>query len=237
MAKKQVVKNEAASFTEKNLSSGHATTAKRDAFHLVWYPPFPNKSKPPYVVGKTRDKNLWYLSKGTKQGDPNTLSEGHNVDYLRTYIEMSYYRELILPLNITPIFTQEYSTQLTNKITQYSTLGGNTLISFGAMPKKISLRVSVVKAGRHWVPFTSMLEAMTQLSGNPTKYSGSLVLYGYDAVVPSKARKYKVMVESLSPSIKATENIISYDVTMLVSVDYSSDTPSDWGRLNSVKKG
>lgn len=218
-------------------------TASTVSHQLVWYPPFPDSSQAPYVVGKTRKKYMWEEVKSTKEESRRAgnksysyLMEGQNVDYVKQYTEMSYYRELVLPMGIMPIFAQEYTAQLTNKITQYSTLGGNTLISFGPMPKKLSMRISIVRAGNHWVPFAAMLETFAHLSGNQARYSGSLVLYAYDRIKVSRARKYKVMMETMSPSFRTEkQNIIDYDVTMLVAVDYSADIPSDWGRLVPAK--
>ncbi len=217
-------------------------TAKGTNYQLVWYPPFPRKGVPPYVVGKSREAGLTGIKKSTEAESKiagkayNYLLENQNMDYVKTYTDMSFYRELILPLNTIPVISQEYSPQLVNKITQYSTLGGNTLISFGPMPRKISMRVAVIKAGSHWVPFTAMLETFAHLSGAQARYSGSLVLYAYDRINISKARKYKVLVETLSPSFKAEkQGVIDYDMTLLVAVDYSADTPSDWGRLAPAK--
>lgn len=214
-------------------------TAKNTKYHLVWYPPFPMKDgkHEPYVVGRTIENQLTPLKRSTSKeaaraGGSYTYRTEHTVaDYLKTFTEMGYSRELILPMGELPLFAQEYSSQATNKITQYSTLGGNSLISFGPLPKKITLRASLIKAGDHWVPFAAMIEAMSNMSGSQAKYSGSLVLYGYDKISIAKTRKYKVMIESVTSSHSATKQIIDYDITFLVSVDYSSEIPSDWGRL------
>lgn len=203
-------------------------SASNSAYSLVWYPAI-SQGIQPYVVGRTKDANL-------TEG-PSGLTPKINGNYTNTFLQTSYTRQLILPFNTMPCFAQEYSPQLTNKVVQYNTLAGNTLITFGEGVRKIGLKIVIIKAGIHWIPFNSMLEAMTLLSGNQARYSGALVLYGFDRAKPGTARKYKVIIEQLNPVYRADKNnVIEYDLSMLVAQDYSMDQSSDWGRLGSTPK-
>lgn len=156
-------------------------------------------------------------------------------DPMQVLLEKANVRKIIIPLNSKLSMAQEYAPQLPTKITQYSTLSGNSVTTFGEGIKKIGLRVSVIKIRNFWLPYQVGLEALAKISSNPGRYYGSLYLLGFDATQKSLPRKYKVVIESLSFSIRSDRNnIMDADISILVVHDFN--TPNgrkvgQWGRL------
>lgn len=158
-----------------------------------------------------------------------------NYDFMKILLEKANIRKIIIPLNSKISSAQEYAPQMPNKVTQYATLGGNSVTVFGEGIKKIGIRMSVVKAGNFWVPYHTGLEAISKISGNPSRYYGSLYLMGFDATQVAKPRKYKVVIESLSFSHRSDKNnIMDADISILVVHDFNTPVgrkSGQWGRL------
>lgn len=184
----------------------------------------PNLSKS--LTKRTQTSNR--LS-GLKVESENYPVEG---DFLQNLMALGNTNDITLPFNTSICLAQEYTPQITNKVAAYSTLAGNSIVAFGQGIKKIGLKITIIKADKFWIPYAAGLEAMTVMSGNPTRYLGSLFLHGFDITNPAAARKYKVVVESLTPVTRTDKNTtIDFDMTLLVAYDYSSERYDRWGKL------
>ena len=162
----------------------------------------------------------------------NTLIPRMGMDYVSTYLNLGHDTIIHFPLNSSMVLAREYGAQSPNRIVQYQTLSGTSVSSFGQGIKKIALKVTIIKAGILWIPYASALEALAELSGNNYRYSGALFLNGFDQSNPGKARRYKVIVDSISNSTSSdTNNIVNYDISFLVTFDYSSSRLGSWGKL------
>lgn len=154
-------------------------------------------------------------------------------DLLQFYLSNSTDYDISLPFNTGICLAQEYTPQITNKIASYSTLAGNSVVAFGQGIRKLGLKITIIKADKFWVPFSAALEAFTILSGSPTRYLGSLYFNSFDLTNPAAVRKYKVVVESLTPIYRTDRNTtVDFDMNFLVTYDYSSDKYGRWGKLN-----
>ena len=185
-----------------------------------------------YYPGDT----IKYVKRGHNKTIPvkvdGALQPSKNIDYLETFLNLAQDTILYLPLNSNIIRSREYSPQAPNRIVQYQTLSGTSVTTFGSGVKKIALKVQIIKAGKLWVPYAAALEALAEVSGNGYRYNGSLFLQGFDQSKTTNARRYKVVIESVSNSTSADmNNVISYDINFLVTYDYSASRLGTWGKL------
>jgi len=182
----------------------------------------------------TRSQLVKKTSVTSRTKNITTQSENMPVegDFLQTLLSLGNTHDITLPFNTSICLTQEYTPQITNKIASYATLAGNSVVAFGQGIRKIGMKVTIIKAAPYHIPYTAALEAMTIMSGAPTRYLGGLFLHSFDSANPAAARKYKVVVESLTPVYRSDRNTtIDFDMTLLVAYDYSADRYGRWGRL------
>ena len=219
-------------------------TQDNQRYQLIWKAGF-NNTNNRIVIGSPNLQTLLTQPKGyneaankrsIKAGKPeesvSNVIPVNNVDFVQAYLKFANTHDIVIPFNTSICLAQEYSPQITNKIASYSTLGGNSVVSFGQGIKKIGMKISIIKAGAYWIPYNAALEALTVISGQSSRYLGSLFLNGFDLANTSKARKYKVVVESLTPSFRSDRNTtIDYDLNMIVVYDYSSERIGKWGKL------
>ena len=224
--------------------------AEGSLFALIWKPTFYDAKKKPYVIGESTADKLETLTKsdgksslkdmynqtfsGSLRNTPVTTDAASpkNADFLTALLTSSHTTQLVLPLSSSIVHTKEYSYQLPNRVLQQQTLLGNSTVTFGRGIKKIALKTVIVKLGSHWAPYVAALEALTEISGNGYRYNGSLFLYGYNQSNPGTARKYRVTIESLSHNMSSdTNNLINYDINMIVNHDYSGQRLGVLGKL------
>jgi len=200
-------------------------TLKR--YQLQWKPSF--SAQKTIILGE----NTEYLNESNQRvgTDPNFFS-------LSTIINSAYDSRLVLPFNTSVALAEEYTPQIKNKVVKYETLGGNSITTFGQAIRQVGLKIKIIKAGRHWEIYEKGLEAMSYLSGNQTRFYGSLYLLGYDMFADGTenlAGRYKVVIESLDFSHRSSENtVLSASLLMSVLHDYghySSQKRRKWGSL------
>lgn len=218
----------------RNVSSSTLQTDLK-RFQLVWRSSFTNTTgNSRVVVGEPHPEIYTKPPKLFKNEKYNVKHEvfPKSIDYVQKYLDLASNHDIIVPFNTNICLAQEYSPQMQNKIAQYSTLAGNSVVAFGQGIRKITLRIAIIKSGSYWIPYTSALEAMTVMSGHPTRYLGSLFLNGFDQSNPSKSRRYKVVVETLNPIHRVDRNTtIDYEMTFVVAYDYSVERYGKWGKL------
>lgn len=211
-------------------------------YQLLWRAGFSDGSdiKNRIIIGSSNSKlpENRALVKTTKvKGKMSHQSDNYPIegDFLQTLLSLGNERDITLPFNTSICLAQEYTPQIVNKVASYSTLAGNSVVAFGQGIRKIGLKVTIIKADKFWIPYAAALEAMTIMSGSPTRYLGSLFLHSFDITNPAAARKYKVVVENLTPVHRTDRNTtVDFDMTMLVAYDYSTDRYGRWGKLGAV---
>mgnify|MGYP000677380097 FL=1 len=200
-------------------------TLKR--YQLQWKPSF--SAQKTIILGE----NTEYLNESNQRvgTDPNFFS-------LSTIINSAYDSRLVLPFNTSVALAEEYTPQIKNKVVKYETLGGNSITTFGQAIRQVGLKIKIIKAGRHWEIYEKGLEAMSYLSGNQTRFYGSLYLLCYDLFADGTedlASRYKVVINRLAFSHRSSENtVLSASLLMSVLHDYghySSQKRRKWGSL------
>lgn len=203
--------------------------ATTDKYSLLWVPSLDRNAA---LVDITTNSAFVGTRHKNSEGK---LVEEVTQDPMDIILSKANIRKFIIPLNSKISTAQEYSPQMPNKLTQYATLGGNSVTVFGEGIKKIGLRVSVIKAGNFWIPYQAGLEAFGKISANPSRYYGSLYLMGFDSTQRALPRKYKVVIESLSFSHRSDRNnIMDADISILVVHDFNTPVgrkSGQWGRL------
>lgn len=207
-------------------------TVKNRTYQLIWQAGYSERTEADsLVIGKAnpkyKNRKLFYNS-----GLNNTKNIPNDKDFLQNLLNVGNNTDISIEFNSGLCFAQEYTPQITNKIASYSTLAGNSVVAFGAGIRKIGMKLTIIKAGKYWIPYSSALEAFAIMSGSPSRYLGSLFLHSFDATSLAQVRRYKVVVESLTPVYRAERNTtIDFDMNMLVTYDYSSDRFGRWGKL------
>lgn len=221
------------------VSSSQQQQKDQKRYQLVWRAGF-NENDKRIVVGSANAASA--ANQLTKPAPAFFKSKNHQpihepnypqaVDYVQKYLEIANTHDIVIPFNTKICIAQEYSPQVQNKVAQYSTLGGNSVVAFGQGIRKISMKILIVKLEPYWVPWAAALEALTVVSGQPSRYLGGLFLHGYDRSNTVKSRKYKVVIESLTPIHRADRTTtIDYEMNFIVTYDYSSERYGKWGKL------
>jgi len=217
------------------------TTSGRETkrYQLQWRPSFPatvNGKVRIYVIGEKKkylgdDETESNLAKDFQSQDPRTFNK-------EEIIRVGYNSTLILPFNTSVALAQEYTPDISNKIVEYHSLGGNSVTTFGEAIRKIALRIKIIKAGRLWETYVSGLEAMAYLSANQGRYFGSLYLLGFDAFANGVEKfrgRYKVTVNRLTMQQRSeTTTTVNADLQLTVLQDFShisSNKHRIWGSL------
>jgi len=208
-------------------------------YQLQWQPSFPatiNGAVRMYVIGEKKkytgdSQDEANLRAERESQDPNTFSK-------EEIVRVAYNSTIIIPFNTSVALAQEYSPDVSNKIVEYHSLGGNSVTTFGEAIRKIGLSIKIIKAGRLWETYVSGLEAITYLSANQGRYFGSLYLLGFDAFhngTQNFRGRYKVTVNKLTMSqASQTNTTVSADMQLTVLQDYShlsAHKKRVWGSL------
>jgi hypothetical protein len=160
-----------------------------------------------------------------------------NSSSLPEIIKLASYNGLVLPLNSNIALAQEYSPSIKNKIVTHETVGGTSITTFGEAIRTVGLRIRIIKLSDLWQIYYKGLEAVTYLSGNQSRYYGSLYLTGYDAFSEdtkklSVSYRYKVTVADLDFLFKSeTNTTINADLKMYVNQDLTRPYRNNWGVL------
>lgn len=208
-------------------------------YQLQWQPSFPatiNGAVRMYVVGEKKKYT------GDAQDEANLRAERESQDpdkfSKEEIVRVAYNSTIIIPFNTSVALAQEYSPDVSNKIVEYHSLGGNSVTTFGEAIRKIGLSIKIIKAGRLWETYVSGLEAVTYLSANQGRYFGSLYLLGFDAFANGTERfrgRYKVTVNKLTMQQSSqTNTTVSADMQLTVLQDYShlsTHKKRVWGSL------
>lgn len=208
-------------------------------YQLQWQPAFPatiNGQIRMYVAGEKKK----YV------GDDLATSRMVRPEYAQDYnnfskeeiIRVGHNSTIIIPFNTGVAKAQEYTPQMSNKVIEQLSLGGNTVTSFGESIKKIGLSVKVIKLGRSWEEYISAIEAVSYLSANHGRVYGSLYLMGFDAFhngVEKYRGRYKVVVTKHDFQYRSdTNTTVTGDIQMLVTKDMSMVSghhKQPWGAL------
>jgi len=194
-----------------------------------------------YVIGEEdffRGENYENLSAENTAAQEGQVGLDPNATSLSDLISLGSNTTLILPFNTTVALAQEYTPRYKNKVIEYETLGGNSITTFGEGIKKIGLKIRIIRAGRNYEIYQKGVEAMAYLSGNQSRYPGSLYLIGYDQFsdgTETVAGRYKVIVNTLDYAYRSSENTsINATLEMTVLHDYGhrkSAKNRKWGAL------
>lgn len=208
-------------------------------YQLQWQPSFPatvNGAVRMYVVGEKKKYT------GDSQDEANLRAERDSQDpdefSKEEIVRVAYNSTIIIPFNTSVALAQEYTPDVSNKIVEYHSLGGNSVTTFGEAIRKIGLSIKIIKAGRMWETYVSGLEAVTYLSANQGRYFGSLYLLGFDAFhngTQNFRGRYKVTVNKLTMQQASQSNTtVSADMQLTVLQDYShlsTHKKRVWGSL------
>jgi hypothetical protein len=204
-------------------------------FNISWQPAFsyirgskdgtePVKYSRIYIIGEKKK----YVGEG-RESDSNEVgaefSQDFNTFSLNEILRVANNSKLIIPLNSSVALAQEYTPKIKNKLLKLETRAGNTVHTFGQGFKQIGLRITIVKAGRHWEEYVKGLEAISTLSSNEKDYFGNLWLDGFDKFSDGTEKvssRYKVVVDSLEFAHRSDKNTtVNADLQMTVLKDYS----------------
>jgi len=180
--------------------------------------------------------------RGATSGVPQSTSIGISTNpsntSLNDLVELGSNTTLILPFNNSVALAEEYTPRYKNKVIEYESLGGNSVTTFGQGIKKIGLKIRIIRAGRNWEIYQKGVEAISYLSGNQSRYPGSLYLIGYDQFADgteSVSGRYKVIVNTLDYAYRSSENTsVHAMLEMTVLHDYGhkkSAKNRKWGAL------
>jgi hypothetical protein len=97
------------------------------------------------------------------------------------------------------------------------------------------MRIRIIRLSNEWELYYKALEALSYLSGNQSKYYGSVYLNGYDFFNEENdfnlSSRYKVTISSLDFGFKADSNTtVTADLKMFVNQDLSRKR-SRWGQI------
>lgn len=208
------------------------TESKRKAitrYQLTWRPAFLSSESSAYVLGE----DLKFNQVGSPVENPAELNA--RITNLQDLINLGVTNEIILPLNTNLALAQEYSPSIKNKVVTYETIGGNSITTFGEAVRNLGMRIRIIRLGSGWEIYYKGLEALSYLSGNQSRYYGSVYLTSYDSFKDNNyqiSSRYKVTILSLDFSFRSDENTtISADLRMLVNQDFSNFNRRAWGNL------
>jgi hypothetical protein len=196
-------------------------------YQLIWKPSFMSRNSFSYVIGE----NLRYGTVG-----PGLSSDLRNRNLsVQDLIDLGITNELILPINTNIVLGQEYSPSIKNKVVTYETVGGNSITTFGEAIRSIGMRLRIIRLSNEWELYYKSLEALSYLSGNQSRYYGSVYLNGYDFFDESNefslSNRYKITIYSLDFNFKSDSNTtVSADLKMYVNQDLSR-VRNRWGQL------
>jgi len=213
---------------------------KLKQYQLQWRPNFPDTRYGPeggriYVLGEKKK----YVGQNLETAFLLPEENGPDLDTfdINSIIDVATNSVLILPFNNSVALAQEYVPQVSNKIVEYETLGGDSILNFGQRIKKIGLKIKIIKAGRFWETYEKGLQAMAYLSANQGRYYGSLYLLGYDMFADGTQNfvgRYQVSVNSLNFTQRSSETTtLSANLEMTVERDFgyfSIYGRRPWGR-------
>lgn len=208
------------------------TESKRKAitrYQITWRPAFLSDESSSFILGE----DIKWNSVGSSVENPSEINS--SVTNLQDLINLGLTNELVLPLNTNIALAQEYSPSIKNKIVTYETVGGNSVTSFGEAIRNIGLRIRIIKLSSNWEIYYKGLEALSHLSGNQSRYYGSVYLTSYDAFKDNNyqiSSRYKVSVLSLDFSFRSAENTtVTADLRLIVNQDFSNNVRRAWGNL------
>lgn len=208
------------------------TESKRKAitrYQITWRPAFLSDSSSSFVLGE----DIKWDNVGSPLENPAEINP--SVTSVKDLISLALTNELVLPLNTNIALAQEYSPSIKNKVLTYETIGGNSITSFGEAIRNIGLRIRIIKLSSNWEIYYKGLEALSYLSGNQSRYYGSVYLTSYDSFKDNNyqiSSRYKVTIVSLDFGFNSNENTtVSADLRMVVNQDMSNSIRRAWGNL------
>lgn len=128
------------------------------------------------------DKSGNYLKKnsGASLSTGESIHPGNVLWTTSQILERSFFDSIVCTFNNNICLASDYTVQTSTKNVVYTTLAGNSITTFGQAPKKLGLKIVILKKGHFWESYCRGLEAMHFMSANKTRFLGAFFLNGFD---------------------------------------------------------